>query len=612
MCDSKTTESAEVILRVDGEPAVVDGMAVPEEPSVARTRRRQLLRALFTVYLSVFIDMMGVSLIIPIIPFLAIELDATDTQVGYIFAAYAAAQMISTPITGRLSDKIGRRPLLLASLLGSCGGFLMQGLARSVGFLIFARAAAGAFGGSIPIAQAFIADNFPQHERPRYFAIQGVVLTLAFTFGPGIGAGLAEFSLQTPMFVASAVAAVGFVLAFCFFHSPKTRPAADESTSAAAASTSALQAAEEAAVDPERFGAAEAEAADKEQDTELGPSEVEAKDGGGTTVPTESYRTLIALMWGTAFLMSLAMSAQIYVSGLYLHARFGWRTLEIGFLSMGAAIFGIFVQVLAFPRLLKRIGRHGSAIAGSFVMGMGFAALACLGTSTMAIRGIPLTCFSYALLAFGQVITMTATTSILSRYASAQTQGFTLGVSQSLQALARVVGPIVWTNVFTTVAVQAPFWAASLISLLSTLGYFGTLCLNRRLPERLAARAQQRTEKAAEAAAAVVVVAPKATTTTTTATTTTTTAPTTSTTAAAAAVAVSVADAALISKGEMDEMEMLLAENVRLRVENERLLAALAQRPQQGSWREVSGGALDDEHVQIMGETAASVQGMAR
>ena len=131
------------------------------------------LLALAIAYLSVFIDILGVSIILPIIPFLAIEFDANAQQIGFIYAGYAGAQMISVPVSGKLSDRFGRRPLMLISLFGSFAGFMFQGLAWNILSFIGARVVAGAFGGSIPICQSYIADVIPVQARGKYFAILG-------------------------------------------------------------------------------------------------------------------------------------------------------------------------------------------------------------------------------------------------------------------------------------------------------------------------------------------------------------------------------------------------------------------------------------------------------
>lgn len=156
---------------------------------------------------------LGVSVILPVLPFLAIEFGGAGVETGIIFAAYALAQAVSTPVAGKLADRFGRRRLILASMLGSCIGFLLQGFSQSfIGFLL-ARCAAGAVGSSVPVAQAYVADVTSVAERARLLAGLGSVIGVSFAFGPSIGAGLSTFGLRVPMFVSSGIAFVGFCAA---------------------------------------------------------------------------------------------------------------------------------------------------------------------------------------------------------------------------------------------------------------------------------------------------------------------------------------------------------------------------------------------------------------
>jgi len=219
MSHQKDSEAAPVLhddVQVDVEAAGATNNTDPTKDLISKST----LLALSIAYLSVFIDILGVSLILPIIPFLAIEFNATSQQIGFIYAGYAGAQMISVPVSGKLSDRFGRRPLMLLSLFGSFAGFMFQGLAWNVTSFILARIVAGASGGSIPICQSYIADVIPVAQRGRYFAILGSVVVTAFLFGPGIGAGLAQFTLQTPMFAAAGLALFGWIIAFFFFQEP--------------------------------------------------------------------------------------------------------------------------------------------------------------------------------------------------------------------------------------------------------------------------------------------------------------------------------------------------------------------------------------------------------
>ena len=118
---------------------------------------------------------------------------------GLIFAIYGAAQTPALALSGFLSDKLVRRPMILLSLGGSATGFLCQGLSPNLGFFMVSRAIAGIFGGSIPISQAYIADVTTREERPKYLAMMGSIIALSFMFGPGMGAGLSKWVSCIPL-----------------------------------------------------------------------------------------------------------------------------------------------------------------------------------------------------------------------------------------------------------------------------------------------------------------------------------------------------------------------------------------------------------------------------
>jgi len=473
---STSQRPVEPAVEEPGDEPTLDTPAVAISIAASPTSAK-LLISISIAYLSVFIDMLGISIILPIVPFLAKEMNATSQQVGFIFAAYAGAQMISTPICGRASDKFGRRPIMIMSLAGSFGGFLLQGLAKSVGFFIFARFAAGVFGGSIPICQAFIADSIPQEKRAPYFAVQGVVITVAFTFGPGIGAGLAQFTMQTPMFVASGLAAFGLILAIFFFHPvapPQPKPPSKKKEAASSSETDSLSL---------RSRRAQAGAEEEEEETAGGGTSPETRARAESKATLKSHRPVIIILWLTSLVNWLAISVFIYILGIYLLDRFKWTSLEVGFVTMGGAATGIVMQLTVFVWLVKKIGRHGSAIVGSGCLAVGFVSLALLGKDLGEFRGAPLLVVGIFFSCTGQVIVSTAATSILSRYATPHTQGLILGVQQSFQALARTIGPILWTAIFDSYA-PLPFWVAAALSFVGVGGFFLTLLFNRRLPEK--------------------------------------------------------------------------------------------------------------------------------
>ena len=425
-----------------------------EDPVIPRAT----LIGLSVAYLSVFIDILGVSIILPIIPFLAIEFDASAQQIGFIYAGYAGAQMISVPISGVLSDRFGRRPLMMMSLFGSFVGFLFQGLAWNILSFILARVVAGLFGGSIPICQSYIADVIPVQQRGRYFAILGSVIVVAFLFGPGIGAGLAEFTLQTPMFVSSSIAAFGLILAFFFFKEPRH-----------------LQKEEKEGEEETEEGVGEGNP-DSENETDSILTDSVDK------YASKKYQWLVRGLWVVSFFNMLGFSAIIYFFGLFVFDQFGWGTLEVGFSTMLMGIFQVTIQILLFPKLQNRLGKHGCGILGSTLSSIGLLLFGFVKGDSKEVNGLPLLVLAVAFASFGNAMSVPSLSSVLSRYTSQAKQGATLGVAQSAEALARTVGPLLWGSIYES-SRHLPFQISAAFYVVAGVLFGIILYSNQTLPE---------------------------------------------------------------------------------------------------------------------------------
>lgn len=310
--------------------------------------------------------------------------------------------------------------MLLVSMFGSCLGFIVQGLSTSFHMLVLGRALAGMFGASIPIAQSTVADLVPHQDRPKYFAIQGVVLSVAFMFGPGIGAGLAEFSLRTPLFVAAGLAGFGFLLVSYHFKEPERCSFADETEPSA-----------------------------KESDE--GMEELKSR-----------RNRCIACILVASFTSMLSFAAWLYFSGLYVFKRFGWGPLSYGFLSMALASVSVFVQTFPYARIVKRLGKHGATLLGVAFQGVGMLGVAAVGGEVSKITGLPLLAVASGFITIGYAILNPSLTAVLSRHASSSDQGSILGLSQGLQAFARVAGPLLYGSIFDIDASMSYIIAAAI------------------------------------------------------------------------------------------------------------------------------------------------------
>ena len=160
---------------------------------------------LLPIFLIVFIDLLGFGLILPLLPFYAKSFGANELTIGLLLASYSLMQFIGAPVLGRLSDKYGRRPILLISQLGTFAGFVMLGFANGLGMLFASRIVDGVSGGNISTAQAYIADISDEKNRAKNFGLIGAAFGLGFIIGPAVGGFLSQFGYQTNALIHSSL-----------------------------------------------------------------------------------------------------------------------------------------------------------------------------------------------------------------------------------------------------------------------------------------------------------------------------------------------------------------------------------------------------------------------
>jgi len=178
------------------------------------------------LFLTIFVSLIGFGIIIPLLPFYAQTFGASPTTIGLLFASFSLAQFVAAPILGDLSDRWGRRPVLVFSLLGTVLSFTLLALAHSLTLLFIARIVDGLSGGNITAARAYIADVTPPEDRAKRYGLIGAAFGLGFILGPALGGALSHISYTAPIWAAVALSAIAAVLAYAWLPEP-ARHAAD-------------------------------------------------------------------------------------------------------------------------------------------------------------------------------------------------------------------------------------------------------------------------------------------------------------------------------------------------------------------------------------------------
>lgn len=373
-------------------------------------------RRLAVILLTVFVDLVGFGIVMPILPYHAQRLGAAGLGYGAILGVFSLMQFVSTAVLGRLSDRIGRRPVLLVTILINFAGYLIFAFAGSYPVLFLARLISGFAAGNLSAAQAYIADVTPAADRSRAMGLIGVAFGLGFTLGPGLGGLSAHYGgPAAPGLVAAGLSLVNFVSAYLIL--------------------------------PESLGV---EHRVERNLFDLGHL--------GDTLARPRLRPLM-LLW---LLVPFAFAGYTVALPLYTGAAFGWRERELGIFFVLVGITAAIVQGYVFGQLAKRVPDRTLVIAGTFGMVLGIGVVPFLG-SAAAIYGWTI------LLAFSNSIMVPATSGLISKIAGPTEQGAVLGAAQAFGALGRFAGPEAVGGVYDALGSTPSFLGAALVMVVAGL-----------------------------------------------------------------------------------------------------------------------------------------------
>lgn len=340
---------------------------------------------LLPIFLTVLVDILALTIVHPLLPFYAQDLGASKLTVGLLFASFPLCQLFSGPILGRLSDRLGRKPVLISSQLGTCVGLVIMALAQRVEWLFVGRILDGLTAGNLSIAQAYIADVTTPEKRTRAFGLIGIAFGLGFLVGPAMAGAMAKsFGNHAPFLLAAALSLTSVILTTALL--PRTPPVGHGQERGFAAARRVLSRA------------------------------------------TPRARLLEFF----PFLLSFSMLTGGL--GLFLKDRFAFDVGDVGWTFGFAGLIGALMQG-GLGRLASAFGENRLSAVGAIAMAAGYAVLS--QASSIAMLGVALTLGSA-----GSAVVRPALTTLLTGSVPDEDRGLVLGAQQSLASIAQTAGPI--------------------------------------------------------------------------------------------------------------------------------------------------------------------------
>lgn len=373
---------------------------------------RDFIRRLWVLMSTVFVDMIGFLIVLPLLPFYAEKLGADPIHVGALISIFAAAQLASAPLWGRLSDRYGRRPMILGGLMISAVSYLLFESATTVWLLFLSRFVQGMGAGTVGVVQAYLSDSVPSKDRAKALGWLTAATSAGVMLGPAIGSLSAAYGLIGPGYLAAILCVLNFLFAWRWLPESSERRAGQRQKSVKGGTRKAMM-----------------------------------------EVLRHPTTGVGALVWIYALGM-MAFMAMNGVLALYLERRFGINEETIGWFFVYVGGISLVMRSLVLGPMVRRFGEIGVLRLGAVSMALSLATLPlCRNFLELA--------FAVLLMPVGTALLFPTTTSLVSRRAPANQTGLVLGVQQSFGGVARMIGPIWAGMVFQQVSIRSPFWIAA-------------------------------------------------------------------------------------------------------------------------------------------------------
>ncbi len=373
-------------------------------------------RALALVYATIFLDVLGLGVLIPVLPYYAQQFSADALTVGLLSAVFSVAQFISSPLLGALSDRVGRRPVILFNILGSAGAYFLFGWAGTLWLLMLARVLEGITGGSVSTAQAYIADVTPPEDRMKRFGLIGAVFGLGFIIGPAFGGFLSTYGLAMPAYAAGTLCFLAAV--FGYFMLPESLPI-------------------------EKRVSGGMKLADANPFKQI-----------AAALSRDSIRAILIAI----FTVNVAFSALQSNFAFFTMKRFGMGPQQNAWIFVYIGALSILMQGVVVRRLPKSWNPVKLCVWGLCGTALGFLGISFSQAEWQLFPSI-------AVMSLGNGVAGPMLTALVSRRVGEREQGTVLGSTQGIISSTRIVGPLLAGFVFDTWGSGAPYWMGAILVL---------------------------------------------------------------------------------------------------------------------------------------------------